>query len=236
MTAVTGQPPMPEGALRDLVSLELRFQRAEDVSCEVEPDLWPIRPRPLPGEVFTGWIARVAQGHGVEPRVFLTYLRSRFRLESDRDLDMNPSYELLAEVSRRTAIRYDRLVVMTLRWHAQAWYARQVRCGHTGSFGFCPLCWAQDSEPYIRRPWRLPWMPCTAHRTPLRWECPQCHRPTNMGLLDAAASIWICTRCGIDLRSVSSARWLRTITEQETRELIASRRVCTTSSRRNPGT
>src|SRR5690606_34205368 len=125
------------------------------------------------GEVFTGWIARIAQGHGAEPRAFFGYLRRKFRLSSDRDLDTDPSYELLAGVSQRTAVHYDRLVVMTLRWHVQAWHARQMRHGQAGFFGFCPLCWARDREPYVRRPWRLPWMPCTDHRTPLRWECPR---------------------------------------------------------------
>ena len=117
----------------------MRAFSASKMSCDVEPDLWPIRPRPLPSEVFSGWMARIAQGHGAEPRVFFGHLRRNFRLSSDRDLDTNPSYELLAGVSQRTAIHYDRLVVMTLRWHVQAWYARHMRNGQAGCFGFCPL-------------------------------------------------------------------------------------------------
>ena len=191
--------------------------------CEADPDLWPVRPRPLPSEVFTGWIARIAQGHGAEPRAFFGHLRRQFRLSSDRDLDTNPSCELLAGVSRRTAVRYDRLVVMTLRWHVQPWFARELRHGHAGLFGFCPSCWQRDPQPYIRRPWRLPWMPCTEHRMPLHWKCPQCQEWINMGVLGATTSLSICTRCGIDLRSVSPARWQRTITGEQIEEVIKSR-------------
>jgi len=91
--------------MRQESGLEQRFQRAK-MWCETEPDLWPLRPHPLPEEVFSGWLARVAQGHGVEPGFLFAHLRSWFRLRSDRNLDTDPSYELLAQVSRRTAVRY----------------------------------------------------------------------------------------------------------------------------------
>jgi hypothetical protein len=190
---------------------------------ETEPELWPIRPRPRRGEVFTGWTARLAQGLGVEPRAFLAWLRSRFRLESDRDLDMNPSYELLAEVSRRTAIRYDRLVVMTLRWHVYPFYARDTRTGRSSGFGFCPLCWSADPVPYIRRAWRLPWMPCGEHRIPLLWQCPACKDRPGMERLPAAPPLSRCTGCGFDLRLASPAGWPRTLTGQQIADLLNNR-------------
>src|SRR6476660_3427029 len=163
------------------------------MSCETGPDLWPVRPRPLRGEVFTGWLARIAQGHGVQPRFFFAHLRSRFRLPSDRDLDTDPSYELLAEVSRRTAIRYAGLVLMTLRWHVHPWYAREAR--NHPAFGFCSLCWRTDTVPYVRRAWRLPWMACQQHEVPLAWHCPRCKRWASVEALPAIPPISQCAEC-----------------------------------------
>jgi TniQ len=189
------------------------------MSFETEPDLWPIRPRPFPGEVFTGWVARIAQAHGLAPTVLLAHFRARFSLAPTRDLDTDPSYELIAEVSHRTALTYSRVVRMTLRWHAHPWYAREAR-NHHGSFGFCSCCWTADSVPYIRRAWRLPWMPCLDHRIPLRWRCPQCKGETRIEVLGPVPPIHRCLQCDVDLRFAAPAQWPRTVSRSEIAGLL----------------
>ena len=187
--------------------------------CEAEPDLWPIRPHPLPGEVFTGWLARVAQGHGIEPRFFFDHLRGRFRIPAERNLDADPSYELLAEVSRRTAVCYERLVGMTLRWHTDPWYAREVRYDPGGGFGFCSLCWAADPVPHVRRAWRLPWMACREHRIPLQWDCPRCRRERSIETLGPLPPVSQC-ECDFDLRCAAPSIWSGSRTSEEIAEYL----------------
>lgn len=194
------------------------------MSSEAEPDLWPIRPHPRSGEVFTGWLARIAQGLGLEPGLFFAYLRRSFRLSADRDLDMNPSYELLAEVSRRTTVRYNRLVVMTLRWHVHPFFATDTRNDRSSGFGFCSLCWRADPAPYIRRAWRLPWMACDEHRIPLRWQCPACRRSTSMENLRAVPPLPQCARCDFDLRNALPVSWPGSIAPQQVADILDTRR------------
>lgn len=179
-----------------------------------------MRPRPLPDEVFTGWLARIAQAHGLAPKVLLSYLRSRFRLDSARDLDTHPSYELLAEVSRRTAVRYDRLAVMTLRWHVHPWYANSARNQRDGSFGLCSLCWARDPIPYVRRAWRLPWMPCLNHELPLAHRCFKCGWFAGTEALSAGPPLSRCGRCGFDLRGSPRPVWPKAAPAEKIAETV----------------
>jgi hypothetical protein len=188
--------------------------------CDGDPFLWPLRPRPRPDEVFTGWIARIAQAHGLAPEVLLSYLRSRFGLETGRDLDTNPSYELISEMSRRTAVRYDRIVVMTLRWHVYPWYAHTARNQLGGSFGFCPLCWACDAVAYVRRAWRLPWMPCFEHELPLSRRCRECGWFTGTERLHSAPPLSRCGQCGFDLRHSPPAAWSKTAEPEKIAEML----------------
>jgi hypothetical protein len=162
----------------------------------------------------------MAQGHGVEPKSFFTHLCGRFRLPSDRNLDTIPSYELLAEVSRRTAVHYDRLVMMTISWHVEPWYAREARNDRRGSFGFCSLCWKTDPIPYVRRAWRLSWMACQKHRIPLRWWCPECRRETSIEALGPLQPISRCVQCDFDLAGAAPLGWPHSRTPEEIADLL----------------
>jgi len=171
-------------------------------SDPISMPLWPVRPPPQPQELFTGWLVRIAQAHGITPRLFISQLRANARA-GHRDLDVSPSYEMIAEVSRRTAVPYSRIVRMTVRWHVDPVIGGRVRDADT--FACCPLCWREDPSPYVRRAWRLAWTPiCIRHRTPLGGFCPQCRHFPAFESTSAAHSICRCQRCSFDLRRMET--------------------------------
>ena len=88
------------------------------LAAALEIHLSPDRPLPQPQELFTSWLIRLAQAQGILPRVFLSTLRAQFGVGT-RDLDARPSYELIAEVSRRTGIAYARIVRLTVQRHVE---------------------------------------------------------------------------------------------------------------------
>ena len=170
-------------------------------------ELWPIRPPPQDEEVFSGWLARIGQAHGITPRQFVSQLRANAHA-GNRDLDSHPSYELIAEVSRRTSIRYARIVKMTLRWHAVApMFSSGSALLSADTFAYCPLCWVNDPVPYVRRAWRLTWMPvCMLHRVLLSEFCPRCRRVPCFQELAAYHLLCVCT-CRFDLRDAPPPEW-----------------------------
>jgi TniQ len=131
------------------------------------------------------------------------------------DLDVHPSYELIAEVSRRTGVNYNRIVQMTLRGHVESWVGRKAMSQEPeDAFGFCPSCWAADTEPYIRRAWRLPWTACALHRIALCRQCPACHWISSWSHLAAVGGLAVCGGCGADLRQAPPPRWAEWQTKQ----------------------
>jgi hypothetical protein len=169
---------------------------------EAPPDLWPLRPQPFAEEAFSGWLARISQAHGLPPWRFVRELRRCVRTRA-HDLDVHPSYELIAEVSRRTGVNYNRIVQMTLRGHVESWVGRKAMSQEPeDAFGFCPSCWAADTEPYIRRAWRLPWTACALHRIALCRQCPACHWISSWSHLAAVGGLAVCGGCGADLRQL----------------------------------
>ena len=74
-----------------------------------EPRRWPMRPSPQPGELLSGWIARLALANGLAPRALFTVLTGD---DTAGDLDARPDIRLdttcpggvLATLSRDTGI------------------------------------------------------------------------------------------------------------------------------------
>lgn len=90
---------------------------------------------------------------------------------------------------------------MTLRGQVESWVAEKAMSEvPEDAFGFCPLCWATATEPYIRRAWRSSWTACVVHRFPLRWRCHACGWIPSWSDLAAAGGLAACGRCAADLR------------------------------------
>ena len=174
--------------------------------------LWPVRPPPQTQELFTSWLIRLAQAQGAPPRVFLSTLRAQFGVGT-RDLDARPSYELIAEVSRRTGVAYARIVRMTVQWHVDG--IVNGRLHPDGAFGYLSSCWCKDSQLYVRRTWRLDWTPlCLCHRLPLGYGCFECRSRPALDWASTERALYICPRCSLDLRRIK-VEWYSSLSEAE---------------------
>ena len=175
--------------------------------------LWPGRPRPLPGETFSSWFARVAATNGLLPDELYEVVTLGSRLHS-RDLDRLATADLLEGLSARTGIKVAILADATLaRWAGHIYDPDEavVRLPWLPSVGtertrpsygqqFCPHCLAEDRTPYFRLRWRLHFVTaCEHHHTILLDRCPGCHEPIHPLKSVRAGHGIECHKCGTDL-------------------------------------
>jgi hypothetical protein len=148
-------------------------------------DLWPLRPAPCRGELFSSWLVRLALCYEMPVQTFCRNVwpgRVVWHGDVDRDIDD----EALEMLSRKTGIAYSELFSMTLRAHEQ-WAggvstesARDLYF-HSGKkrigIRFCPGCLAERPA-YFRLEWRLAFVTvCPRHRIPLLERCENCKSP-----------------------------------------------------------
>ena len=155
--------------------------------------LWPIHPHPLPDELLSSWMIRIAHGNGFKVHNFYAEFFGREKQIWNRDIDHHAPPWLLEALEERTGVRRERIEQTTLR-NLESWVFEQfTENGITKgvlplgifhrtrrSFGqqFCPLCISEDPEPYLRRRWRLAWtFICDRHDVFMQDRCPTCERP-----------------------------------------------------------
>lgn len=184
--------------------------------------LWPIRYKPLPDELLSSWLVRLAHGHGLKVQTFCNLIFGNRLQVWNRDIDrLGPDW-LVNELSVRTGTPLEIAYGTTLRAYEGLLYPQFKLSGvlqwiltlkmyhrkHEG-FGlqYCPLCLREEPEPYFRKSWRVAFNTvCVKHQCMLRDRCPNCdagvafHR-RDMGRTDAAAmeSLTGCHQCGFDL-------------------------------------
>ena len=194
--------------------------------------LWPIRYKPLPDELLSCWLIRLAHGHGLKVQTFCNLLFGQRRQVWNRDVDRLGPPWLMDELSRRTGAPLALVEHTCLRTLEGELFPQFKLSGalpwvltmgmyhrKRSAYGqlFCPLCMKSDEVPYYRRSWRLAFMTvCPAHDVMLHDRCPGCTAPLNFhrvemgrGGLDDALEMSMCHACGMDLRR-SSVRPVQT--------------------------
>ena len=154
---------------------------------EAPTELWPLRPRPLPGELLSSWLVRLARCYEMPVQTFCREVwpgQDVWRGDVDRRIED----DALECLGRNTGIAYAELFSMTLRSHEQyacpsAQNEDSIRglYFHLGNsdhaIRFCPRCLA-GGQPYYRLAWRLAFMTaCSRHRQPLIECCEYCKAP-----------------------------------------------------------
>ena len=154
--------------------------------------LWPAHFRPLPDELFSSWVVRLALANGDKLHSFTKHTIGNTPLWN-RDPDRSVSERSLAAFALKTNTTLPLLRNTTLRRYEGSIAARvfmttasaQIttlgihhrRRRHFG-LQFCRMCLAEDNEPYFRTRWRLAMMPlCTKHRVVLADSCTNCEAP-----------------------------------------------------------
>ena len=171
---------------------------------DASDDLWPLRLRPLPGELFSSWLVRVARCYEMPVRAFCREVwpgREVWRGDIDRQIDDDALHFL----GGKTGIQYPELFLMTLRAHEQYACALSAEGSardlyfHAGTIDtairFCPACLA-ESPAYFRLEWRLAFVTvCPRHRLPLFERCENCKAPCLFANADVHREFGSCHRC-----------------------------------------
>jgi hypothetical protein len=186
--------------------------------------LWPIRYKPLPDELLSCWLVRLAHGHGLKVQTFCNLTFGSRRQVWNRDIDRLAPAWLIDELCCRTGTSHDVALNTTLRAYEGLLYRHFQSAGalpwiltlktyhrKRRGFGlqFCPTCLAEDSVPYFRKRWRVACLTrCQKHGILLLDRCPSCATAVAVHRIDMANSSRIeniglsyCHACGFDLRN-----------------------------------
>jgi hypothetical protein len=168
---------------------------------------WTFRLRPLPDELLSSWLTRVAFAHGQSPYVFHNLHLPGMPIWN-RDLDRAHSAGLLAGISAVSGVSVRRIRAASLdryrnlglnapaygEWpfvlSAGIYHRKRRRHG----LQFCPTCLGTETA-YFRRSWRLAYvLKCPGCSTTLSDACPHCESPIapHRTLCD----VRVCHRCG----------------------------------------
>ena len=186
------------------------------------PSLLAFHAKPLPDELLSCWLVRLAHGHGLKVQTFSELL---FEGELwNRDIDRHGPDWLIDTLALRTGTprevvfntslkAYEGILYRTAHesW-IQEWilplvmYHRKRR-GH--GLQYCSKCLAEDAVPYFRKRWRVAFNTyCPAHNAMLRDRCPVCGAPVafhrrELGKPDdlEGGTLTQCFQCDFDLRA-----------------------------------
>ncbi|WP_236016160.1 TniQ family protein [Brucella endophytica] len=183
-------------------AIEIRA-RYEDVAR----DRWPVAVDPLPDELLSSWIHRLALANGIAPQPFASVLGLNTGMWSPR-LDLRLPHPLAMLLGNQTDLPAGKIAAMALTGWALTPLVLPLRQnahrGRSTWMQYCPLCLAADEAPYFRRQWRLaPRISCFVHRCGLRDRCPACR--SGIVAFDQRELVpqHFCARCGFDLRKAA---------------------------------
>lgn len=86
--------------------------------------LWPIRYKPLPDELLSCWLVRLAHGHGLKVQTFCNAIFGEHLQVWNRDIDRLAPPWLLTELSIRTGTPHPVVANTTLRMYEGTLYRK----------------------------------------------------------------------------------------------------------------
>ena len=151
--------------------------------------LWPAHPKPLPDELFSSWLTRLALLNSPKVHTFCHIVWPDKQIWN-RDIDVSVDEEVIdtlvarSGTSREAALAttigaYEGTVFETLkpngrtRWVLPVGIYHRIRL-HYG-LQWCPGCLADDAVPYFRKQWRMGFIAsCPRHGLILADRCHKC--------------------------------------------------------------
>lgn len=162
--------------------------------------LWPIRYKPLPDELLSSWLVRLAHGQGLKVQTFCNLLFGNRLQVWNRDIDRLAPEWLISGLVAGTGTAQDRAMATTLRVFDALLYVRYRESGNLPwilslkifhrrrqGFGqqFCPECLRTDDVPYFRKVWRVGLFTyCHRHKCMLEDRCQYCKEPVTFFRID----------------------------------------------------
>lgn len=187
-------------------------------------NLWPVHLKPLPDELLSSWLVRLAHGHGLKLQTFSSMVFGRDKSIWNRDIDKLAPDWLIDRIAECSGASKQAVLDTTLksyegslyehhqpngntRWLLPLGVYHRIRRGH--GLQYCPRCLEEDAAPYFRKRWRLGFsVMCTKHDCYLQDACPQCLSPLAPHRADMRGRQYFprmglnahCWKCGFDLR------------------------------------
>lgn len=203
-------------------SLRATAPTRRDVDLALSGKLWPAHPKPLPDELLSSWIVRIAAANGVKLNTLTRQLFGPDLTPWNRDIDRNAPEWLLRVICARTGVPRDQAVGATLHGYQGRVFPKALLSGQLRwilpvkvwgptrlGYGvqYCPLCLAEGQEPYFRRAWRIGFYTfCPIHHIMLHDACPACgaavalHRRDIGKRIDESKALSHCHVCQYDYR------------------------------------
>lgn len=185
--------------------------------------LWLYHPKPLPDELLSSWLVRIAHGHDMKLQTFCRVALGKGQEIWFRDIDRQAPDWMLRSLSEHTGVglraikhtsllEYKGVLYRQYRWSGHQYWLLPLNMVDTSyqhhGMQYCPQCLAEDVVPYFRKRWRVAFYTmCTNHQCMLHDRCPSCgasvafHR-REMGKFSQvdAGLITQCHACDFDLR------------------------------------
>lgn len=205
---------------------------------------WALNVPLLPDESLSSWLVRTALRQGCDPLALTGAIWPKWRIwtrDIDReipDVRMSPLVNASGIPSsefQKSALRYDceriagYFLPETRTWPWLLALGTRNRTHHGGQ-QFCPLCFMEDSAPYLRRHWRLAWHTgCSVHGVQLVDDCPACKAPIEPHRLIAEdVHLAQCSRCKYDFRkTICTALSLEELAFQKMADSILKKDIAT---------
>lgn len=198
--------------------------------------MWPAHLKPQDDELLSSWIVRLALAHGLKLHTFCSLAWPGKQIWN-RDVDKSDDQEVVKLLSVRTGTSLDRARATSLAAYESVLYEKHNRLGPSPwimpigvyhrtrrKFGlqFCPLCLAEDKQPYYRRKWRLAFVAvCEKHEIQLHDRCPECGAAVNFHRYElrhqrkvASHPLTLCPGCNFKLHRVERQQILRATSEE----------------------
>ena len=184
------------------------------MSFACAPAQLPIAPRPVPSELFSSWILRVASGNCISLRELFEAVESIYpeaHVIESLDLSLPPSF--LRALSRFCRVPVRTLQALDLRQRlphlekalllrfsgGDPFSSRRKEC--RVGYAFCPLCLASQDVVHVRWEWCFASViRCSVHRIPLHLGCPVCGESDPLSFdSPELKTIRTCWACGASL-------------------------------------
>lgn len=181
---------------------------------------FPVKISPLPDELLSSWLIRLAVLHRTMPSTFTNlYLPETKNKLWAGDVDLHADDDLLMRLAEKAELPVELLRAMTLRSYEGVLFERlhtatggtpfllkmamRGRWSRSPGIRWCPECLAEDNPPYFRKKWRLAlFTACLKHRKSQVERC-ACGRTLTM-----YKAIWLdgkpcCPVCRFALHDLS---------------------------------
>lgn|SRR3990167_6125261 len=186
----------------------------------------PIHPQPLPGEILSSWMVRLAFSNGFPLHTFYSGLLGFKEALWNLDIDRHPSEQLLnllslhtrqpvATLRDMTLCGYEGILFPELLTHGDVRWLLPLGLYHRNrkraGMQYCPLCLRTDVVPHYRLAWRIALVVvCPLHHCVMEGLCPQCRSPmmfhrhgVGREKFPYVAHLRQCHQCGLNLGDVS---------------------------------